>query len=51
MSARRVSRKVTGNQGIPINRVSTEPASELAVAVMVAEQGVENRLLQQENDE
>jgi hypothetical protein len=49
MSARRVIRKVTGNQGNPINRVSTEPASEVAVAV--TGQGVENRLLQQENDE
>ena len=51
MSARRVGRKVTGNQGIAINRVSTEPASELAVAVTVPEQGVEIRLLQKENDE
>ena len=51
MSARRVSRTVTGNKGIPINRGSTEPALEMAVVVTVAEQGVENILLQQENDE
>jgi hypothetical protein len=50
MSARRViPRTVRGNQGNPINRVSTEPASEVAVAV--AGQGVEYRVLQQENDE
>jgi hypothetical protein len=38
------------SKGNTINRVSTEPAPELEMAVTVAEQGVENRLLQKEND-